>query len=458
MVVALLGAAGWVGGCGASSGDTAGGPDGGVEGGVGYDGGGADTGQASPRCTGTPTQTCAACGASCGTCPGCSLVPVDSGAADSGSGTGGCFGTASTATCAACTGCDCAGCTPQLACTGQPMYASCADCFSDVSCADPMCAGCTMGPGSCSPGNVACELQNQANCMALPGCLWDESLSECGNTTTVMCPSFTTFATCTSFGCQWQAPCVGTITPCSQLPGSTCHTQPGCTTQVTSCTGTVTPCSALGVGQCAGQEGCTWASATACTGTITPCEALSPEQCASVPGCRVAGSEAGPSDGAAGDGPREGSPGSSCQATSAGCVGCGGSLRCAAPEACCGTTESTQACGAAATCAGETFDTTCDGPEDCPGAQCCVDYVAAQGATDSGSASCRSACAISNSSGNMTQGVASVACHSSADCVNVMNSFGVPYANCCASAGYAVGGCVSDTFQALLQQMGGTCN
>jgi hypothetical protein len=148
-----------------------------------------------------------------------------------------------------------------------------------------------------------------------------------------------------------------------------------------------------------------------------------------------------------------------CDPTSAGCVACG-TKSCASPEECCGTSES-QSCGSAASCSGKPLSATCDGPEDCAGAQCCVSLDAYSNATGA-SATCGAACPLLNASGGPPEGegliIQSVACHSSADCVNIYDSDYVPYENCCQAEGFDLRTCMSDTFASVLSMNGGSCD
>jgi hypothetical protein len=106
--------------------------------------------------------------------------------------------------------------------------------------------------------------------------------------------------------------------------------------------------------------------------------------------------------------------------------------------------------------------TSCDGAEDCPGASCCVSLdlttTGTIGVAAMGTAKCASSCPVDESTSSYYVDD-SIACHSGADCAAVVDDqFGVPQTNCCVATGFAVGECVSDTFKAIFQMGGGTCN
>jgi hypothetical protein len=126
-------------------------------------------------------------------------------------------------------------------------------------------------------------------------------------------------------------------------------------------------------------------------------------------------------------------------------------------------TVAAQSCQSQAACTMAPFVTSCDGAEDCPASgSCCVSLqLSESGATSGlavkGTAACGQTCPVSASSGSYYFDD-SVACHTGADCANVVDdSFGVPQNRCCSAAGFAVGECVSDTFKDIFLAGGGTC-
>ena len=335
---------------------------------------------------------------SCATCKSCDHCPGCSSTPASGA----CVGTAHG--CSSCTGlCDgCPGCNPGLSCTGDNSTLTCAQCGSAVGCNSGHCEGCVPGDGGA---------------------------------------------------------CTGTLTPCSALSAYndiSCAPQVNCKVSDIACTGTAYPCSANDQSTCTQELGCSWeadaGSSAACTGTVKPCAEIPVSECGAIAGCALV-----PAKGAA-----------SCDPATAACFSCGGSPDagpasvCAPPSSCCGATADAQQCASQVACAGAAFVTSCDGAEDCASGSCCVSLdlttTAPEGVAAKGSATCASTCPISASSGSYYFDE-SVACHSGADCAAIVDDqFGVPQSNCCVAAGFAVGECVSDTYAAIFQMGGGTCN
>jgi hypothetical protein len=86
-----------------------------------------------------------------------------------------------------------------------------------------------------------------------------------------------------------------------------------------------------------------------------------------------------------------------------------------------------------------------------------MELAISSGVVVKGTAACSSSCAVEESSGTFDF-ADTVACHSATDCTNVVDQFGVPEWDCCMANGYAVGACVSDTYQGIFQMAGASCN
>ena len=332
-------------------------------------------------------------------------------------------------TCATCTNCaQCAGCemrVPPASCTGTPSFTDCSQC-------DNSCTGC-----------FGCSIQT--------GCVYaDSGINTCAQYAASHPAGYCEEAfECTA---QDDGGCGGTIAPCStfnDLSNGECSAASWhCAAAVTGCGGPLPTCdSQLNATDCAKENGCTWTTPTqaVCTGTLAPCEAYDAGVCASVPGCGVVQADPHPQ----------------CNSASAGCFSCGSSV-CAGPLACCGSTLADQTCGPFTACGTDSFQTTCDGPEDCPGAQCCASIEIPEANSTmpptQASTQCAAACPVDNASVNNGYLAEATTCRSGADCANVFDEFQVPFTSCCKAAGYPVGVCVSQTFSYSFISAGGTCN
>ncbi|HWB79060.1 MAG TPA: hypothetical protein VG755_29065 [Nannocystaceae bacterium] len=203
-----------------------------------------------------------------------------------------------------------------------------------------------------------------------------------------------------------------------------------------------------------------------------------------------------------------------CDPLDASCVACG-DASCGAAMACCwGDAPS---CGTIDACT-TAPRSSCDGNEDCAGAQCCVSMsidgttanvtggdaacsgggggtstccTATPGVPGCGSdptvescvcaqddfccttewdatctaeivqfgcGTCAAGCEVSNGTTGSGYAIDSVACRTSADCAGVVGEFGVPYGTCCSGNGYGIGACVSETFVDAITTAGGTCS
>ncbi|HLK37952.1 MAG TPA: hypothetical protein VKU41_14425 [Polyangiaceae bacterium] len=339
-------------------------------------------------------------------------------------------------TCADCTSCDqCPGCALMPSpgsCTGTPSASACSKCPSDCT----GCLGCTV----------------QSTCT-----YFDAGVNSCAECATV-----------TSSGCYYAAcggctpgnggsSCTGTLTPCSAFnapDAGPCQGQIDCELVPTGCTGTLATCASLDETDCATQNGCSWTTSAGmvCRGTIQSCEQMDATHCTSFSGCSLV----------------QANPRATCDSSAPGCFACGAAAdggasgACAAPIGCCGATASAQSCQPLSGCGNDPFQTSCDGPEDCVGGQCCaslqVSSTTSTGSVQSGKTACASSCPVDSASSTTVDGTDSIACHSSADCGNVADQFQVPYPVCCRAPGYPVGACVSQTFQAIFMGTGVTCN
>jgi hypothetical protein len=209
-----------------------------------------------------------------------------------------------------------------------------------------------------------------------------------------------------------------------------------------------------------------------------------------------------------GSGGSEESGSGPCDPLAADCVACG---EASCGETCCWSDAPT----CAASCEAVP-SSTCDGAEDCAGAQCCVEMsVSGTDATvDAGTATCTgeggstccaptpgvmgcdaepsvescvcaiddyccttewdaqcvayveqlscgtcaSGCDVTNGSTGTGSFIRSLACRTSADCAGVVGEFGVPYGMCCAGTNFGVAACVSETYGYAIMDAGGTCS
>lgn len=177
-----------------------------------------------PRCTGTPSYSCAS--------SNCSQIQ---------------------------------GCTPPASgtCVSYTSY-SCSSMTSSSECA--MLPGCTYsggGTGACTSsglGFYCSDLYDSLDCPLLPGCSWNASAAVCAGTPTA-CTSFTSESTCdTSPNCLWSSSggCSGTPTSCSSFTnGTACEGSYNCNWSASgTCGGSPTPCSQLSASRCSAQNGC----------------------------------------------------------------------------------------------------------------------------------------------------------------------------------------------------------
>jgi hypothetical protein len=225
-------------------------------------------------------------------------------------------------------------------------------------------------------------------------------------------------------------------------------------------------------------------------------------------GDSTTGDDDGDGHGQAGDTEDEVEP---CDPLHASCVGCG-IESCDAPQECCW--DATPTCGDVGACS-VSVTSSCDGAEDCPGAQCCVAMlVSGADATVSygeaacspaagsvccsgtvgmpgcpaeptvescvcaldeyccsvewdaqcgaqvqefGCGTCAAGCEFGNASTGSGSSIKSIACRTNADCAGVVGNFGVPYGTCCMGVGFDVGACVSQTYAAEIAGAGGAC-